>query len=341
MLENMNKKRWIAVGVAILILGLSAISSSISSKFNRQAQLEQFQKRLEENFSSTNFTETTLAGSNKKERIVVLPIEGTIQDVDTTGFNALPYNHQAFLSMFDQIEQDDTIKGVLLYVNSPGGGVYESAEIRDKILKLKNNTDLPIWTYMANVAASGGYYVSAPTDHIMASPETITGSIGVIMGHTDMSGLMEKLGVRDDSIVSGGNKQIGSTTKPMTEEQRAILQSLIDNSYNRFVKVVAEGRKMDEAKVRELADGCIYDGEQALANGLVDELAFYEDALQIYADKLGLDDPEFFQYTSSDLSFFNGLFPFGVQKSEWSAIGSLIAQLVDTGPQPMYLYGGE
>lgn len=341
MLENMNKKRWIAVGVAILILGLSAISSSISSKFNREAQLEQFQKRLEENFSNSSFTESTIAGSNKKERIVVLPIEGVIQSVESTGFNSLPYNHQAFLNMFDQIEQDDTIKGVLLYVNSPGGGVYESAEIRDKILKLKKSTDLPIWTYMANVAASGGYYVSAPTDHIIASPETITGSIGVIMSHTDVSGLMDKLGIRDDAIVSGGNKEIGSATKPMTEEQRAILQSLIDNSYNRFVKVVAEGRNMDEAKVRELADGRIYDGEQAVANGLIDETAIYEDARKIYADKLGLDDPEFFEYTSSDLSFLSGMFPFGVQKSEWNAIGTLIAQSVDSGPQPMYLYGGE
>lgn len=321
--------------------GLSAISSGISSKFNREAQLEQFQKRFEESLASEGFTEEVIAGTNEKERIVVLPIEGIIQDVESTGFNPLPYNHQSFLRMFSEIEQDDTIKGVLLYVNSPGGGVYESAEIHDQILKLKESTDLPIWTYMANMAASGGYYVAAPTDHIIASTETVTGSIGVIMGHTDVSGLLEKLGIRDDSIASGGNKQIGTSTKPMTEEQRAILQELIDNTYNRFVKVVAEGRNMDEARVRELADGRIYDGEQALANGLIDELAFYDDALQIYADELGIEDPEYFQYAPSQLNFFNGLFPFGVQESEWSAIGKLLAQSVDSGPKPMYLYGGE
>ncbi len=132
-------------------------------------------------------------------------------------------------------------------MNSPGGGVVESAEIHDKILDIKK-VKKPVYVSMGSMAASGGYYISAPADKIYASPETMTGSLGVIMHGYNYEKLAKKYGVEFETIKSGPHKDIMSPTREMTGEEREILQNMINNSYDQFVKVIADGRGMTERK---------------------------------------------------------------------------------------------
>ena len=341
MLEKMNLKRWIALGVAVLILGLSAISSGLSSMINKEEQIKKAESMFMQNFDPQALTEKIVKRGDANNRILVLPIEGVIADTEISPFVSAGYNHQALLSSFEKLKEDPSIKGIILKVNSPGGGVFESAEIHKKILELKEETKLPIWTSMGNMAASGGYYVAAPTDKIYASPETITGSIGVIMGGRNITGLMEKLGIQDQTIKSAPHKDIGSTTRPMTEEDRAILQGLIDNMYGRFVNVVATGRNMDEGMVRTLADGRIYDGVQAQENGLVDEIGYFDDVVLAFSKEIKADNPQVIQYQTNDFSSFGSFFGSLNKESELRALSNILAGSYDNSSRPMYLHGGE
>jgi protease-4 len=158
-------------------------------------------------------------------------------------------------------------------VDSPGGAVYESEELYEKLQEYKKETGRKIWGYMAHYAASGGYYVSMPADQICANPNTTTGSIGVIISGYDLTGLYEKLGIEYYSITSGENKDWSS----LSDEQKEIYQSIVDESYDRFVEIVADGRNMDEKEVRKIADGRIYSAKQALNLNLIDEIGLYED----------------------------------------------------------------
>lgn len=341
MLEKMNMKRWIAVGVAILILGLSAISTKISTMVNQEERMKQIESIFANSFDPNALQEQVITPGDHSNRIAVLKVDGTIMDTPASAFQSVTYNHQNLLASFDRIAEDPTIKGVILEVDSPGGGVYESAEIHKKIEELKANTDIPIWTSMGSMAASGGYYISAPTDKIYATPETLTGSIGVIMSGYNLTGLMEKLGVQDQTIKSGPNKDIMSSSRPMTEEERNIMQGLINNMYGRFVNIVATGRNLDEATVRTIADGRIYDGVQAKENRLVDELGYFDDVVADFSQEIAVENPEVFEYTGSGFSGLSGLFSKASGKSELNALTSLFAESLDTAPRAMYLYGGE
>ena len=177
--------------------------------------------------------------------------------------------------------KDDSIEAVVLRVDSPGGGVGPSQEIYTEIERL---TALkPVVVSMGSVAASGGYYVAAPADKIVANPGTITGSIGVIMGFTNYEELLEKIGLKSTVVKSGKHKDIGSPVRPMTDEDRAILQSLIDDVHRQFVSAIAKGREMDPDAVLDLADGRIFTGKQAMELGLVDQLGNFRDAVTLAA----------------------------------------------------------
>ena len=201
---------------------------------------------------------------------------------------------------------------------------------------------------MKNMAASGGYYISAQADKIFATEETVTGSIGVIMSGLNYSGLLEKLGVEDTTVKSGALKDMGSGTRPETKEEEAVLQAYIDSAYSRFVAIVSEGRNKSEEEVKKIADGRIYDGVQAKEVGLVDELGFPEDALKAIRKEQQLEDAELVEYSStpsgfastwlgSKLAEFQGLKP-----SETSQILSVLENLgTAESPKAMYYYGGE
>lgn len=193
------------------------------------------------------------------------------------------YQHLDTLEYIDRMKEDPANKGILLQVDSPGGTVYESEELYLKLKEYQQETNRPVWTYMEHYAASGGYYVSAPSDKIYANPNTTTGSIGVIISGFDMTGLYEKLGIRSYSITSGKNKDMSK----MNEEQVAIYQSIVDRSYERFVEIVADGRKMNKEDVKKLADGRIYSAKQAKENGLIDEIGLYDDMQEDMREEIG------------------------------------------------------
>jgi protease-4 len=175
----------------------------------------------------------------------------------------------------------DEIVGVLLRVNSPGGGVTASDVIHHAVSEI-TATGVPVVVLLEDIAASGGYYIAAAGDHIVAHETTLTGSIGVLIMTFDASELMANIGLKDTTITSGKNKAMLSPTRPMSEAHKEIAQALVDEMYERFLKVVIDGRKVkkeDEAKLREIADGRILTAHQAKAANLIDEIGYYEDAL--------------------------------------------------------------
>jgi len=173
----------------------------------------------------------------------------------------------------DRAREDDQIKALVLRINSPGGTVTGSDLLRHEILRFKRERGVPVVAQLMGVAASGGYYVAVAADEIVAQPTTITGSIGVIFSGFNLSGLMEKLGIEDQTLKTGAFKDAGSMTRPMRPEEREQLQSVIDDFHARFVEVVSKGRKnLPAEQVRSLADGRIFSANQALEAGLVDRI---------------------------------------------------------------------
>jgi protease-4 len=183
--------------------------------------------------------------------------------------------------------EDDDVKAIILRIDSPGGGVGPSQEIHREILKVKEKKK--IVTSMGSVAASGGYYIACASDLIVANPGTITGSIGVIMEFTNIEELFKKIGVKGVVVKSGELKDIGSPFREMTPDEKRIIQEVIDNVHQQFIKAVAEGRKLDRSKVTQIADGRIMTGEQAKQLGLVDQMGNLEDAIDEAAKLAGIE----------------------------------------------------
>lgn len=341
MLENMNTKRWIAFGVALLIIGISALSTGLSNKINKEKRMKQMEETVKN--SVGNLNENVLEDGDKNERIAVVTVDGAIMNSPQSSMLGAGYDHKATLAALDDILEDDTIKGVLLKVNSPGGGVYESAELHKRLDALKAHKK-KLYVSMGNTAASGGYYISAPADKIYAAPSTLTGSIGVIMGGNNVSGLMEKLGVQNQAIKSAAHKDIGSSTRPMTDEERAILQGVIDDMYGEFLQVVSKGRGMSVDQVRPLADGSVFTGNQAKAKGLVDEIGYEDDALSALKKDLKLDTPQVFEFSNDfGSAFLSGLFSskFAAPPvTEEQVAAKLLLESFSGASRPMYLYGG-
>ncbi|MBN2537979.1 signal peptide peptidase SppA, partial [candidate division WOR-3 bacterium] len=204
-----------------------------------------------------------------------LEIEGTIADA------------RAAVRDIKYLENHRQVRGLLVRVESPGGGVTASHEIYSELVRVRDG-GLPVVVSMGTLAASGGYYVSLPADIIVANPGTLTGSIGVIMEFPMVKGLMDKLGLGVEVIKSRANKDIGSPFRPMTDPERALLQDVVIDVYEQFVGLVVEERGLDEKAVRELADGRILTGRQALELGLVDTLGTLEDARRVCAEMAGL-----------------------------------------------------
>ncbi len=222
--------------------------------------------------------------------IAVLELEGTIQGDSGNEFTSQPYHHSWMLKKIKQLKEDSNNRGLIITVNTPGGGVYESDELYLAIKDFKETTGRPVYSYMKSQATSGGYYISAPCDKIIANRNCWTGSIGVTIGTIyDITGLLKKYGVKTVTITAGDNKAMGSYTEELTEEQQEILQSLVDEAYEQFVGIVAEGRSMSVKDVKKLADGRIYTAKQAKDNGLIDEIGTYDEAVEDMKKRFELD----------------------------------------------------
>lgn len=214
-----------------------------------------------------------------KDKVALVKIQGPIIDA------------KDIVDELRDFTEDESIKGIIIRVDSPGGAVAPSQEIFNEVRRAAESKKVVV--SMGSVAASGGYYVSLPANKIIANPGTITGSIGVIMEIPNLEGLMGKVGIKTEVIKSGKHKDIGSAFRQMSADERAVLQSLIDDVYEQFVADVAENRGMTVDEVKELADGRIYSGRQAKDLGLVDDLGGLQEAIDETADLAGIEgEPE-------------------------------------------------
>lgn len=275
----MKKKQIITLVIAVALFIITGVSSVLTNALAENSISEEMEMLL---FGDVSITLPTY------DYIAIVDVVGTIQEqtADMEYLGTGSYLHTTTMEYIDSVMYDDYNQGILLYVDSPGGTVYESEELYSKLVEYKEVTGRPVWVYMAHYAASGGYYVSAPADMIYANRNTTTGSIGVIMSGYDLTGLYEKLGIRYVSITSGDYKD----SSTLNEEQIAIYQSQVDESYHRFVEIVAEGRGMSVDQVKTLADGRTYTALQALDNGLIDKISTYEEMQQQMCDELGVYD---------------------------------------------------
>ena len=280
----MKKKQIIGIVVAAVAFVAVYASSMLTTQLSNQIAAESTASML-----SVFEEETTGVVLPEEPFVGVVRVEGTIMDAgSSTPFETVTYDHQGTLDYIDQMMASEFNEGILLYVDSPGGTVTESDELYLKLMEYKEVTGRKIWTYMGDQACSGGYYISAASDHIAINRNGWTGSIGVIISLVNYTELYEKLGIEEVNITSGANKAMGSSGEVMTEEQEAIFQSLVDEAYEQFVGIVAEGRNMDITAVKEIADGRIYTAKQALSNGLVDEVAnTYDDFEEKFQKELG------------------------------------------------------
>ena len=208
-----------------------------------------------------------------RDKVAVIDVEGLILNARTSGLLGDGENPVAlFRERLEAAAADRHVRAVVLRINSPGGGVTASDIMYEDLVRFREKTHKPVVACLMDVAASGAYYLAMGCDAVYAHPTTVTGSIGVIMSLYNASGLFSMLGVRSDPIKSGPNKDLGNPLRAMTKQERAILQAMVNSFYDQFVKVVAAGRKLPEDKVRELADGRVFTGEEACRLGLVDRI---------------------------------------------------------------------
>ena len=221
-------------------------------------------------------------------KIALIDVSGIISNSPSvrlfgTGDNPV----SLLLEQLDEARRDALVKAVILRINSPGGTAVASELMHDEIVHFKKSGK-PVIAVMMDVAASGGYYIACACDEIVAQPSTVTGSIGVIMRMFDVSGTMDMIGVRSDAIISGPRKDSGSPLRGMRPEERELFQAIVWDMYERFVKVVADGRpKLDENAVRSLADGRVYTAGQALELGLIDRIATMREVIDSTKQRVG------------------------------------------------------
>jgi len=269
--------------------------------------------------------------------VAVVRVEGTIlsgdQPIDPWGATADAYSG-TIIDHLKQADADAAVKAVVLRVNSPGGSVVGSREIYQQMLAMSK----PVVVSMGELAASGGYYVSAPADEIYANPDTLTGSIGVISQFFHVGELLKEYGVEVTTIKSGKLKDEGSPFRPMTEEEIAIWQAIIDEAYETFVQIVADGRELPADQVKTLADGRVYTGQQALELGLVDQLGNLPDVIQRAAELGGIEgEPRIIEY-QRPLSLFQGLLGLARPSDPMADVMALLDR--SHGPALQYLYVG-
>ena len=333
----MNTKRWIAIIVAAVLIMVSIGVSTLSFVFTRD-----FTSLVDELMEQDGYRQEVVEQGTNKEKIAVLKLDGVIQDTGNVSslLGGTGYNHQFFMKQLNEIYEDRTVKGVVLSVNTPGGGVVESAEIYDAIRLIQNERDIPVYVSMGSMAASGGYYVSAPADKIFVNPETMTGSIGVIMESVNYAKLAENYGIEFNTIKPGPYKDIMSGSREMTDEERDMLQEMINDSYERFVDIIVDGRNMTEKEVKKVADGRILNGRQAIEAGLADDYGKLQETIDALKTDYELDNPTVFEYKLMDS--FSSLMGMKMQAlfggtSEKEMIASILSHY--NSPRMMYLYG--
>ena len=263
-----------------------------------------------------------------ENKVAVIPLSGPVQAERTAlFFGGSVISPQLVRNQLERAREDYAVKAVVLQIESPGGSVAACQEILNEIERLEK----PIVVSLGTLAASGGYFISAKADKIVALPGTLTGSIGVISQVPNLKGLFEKLGIEMEVFTAGKYKDMYAGVRELTPEERELLQEMTDQLYDQFVQVVVDGRGLSEAKVRDLATGQLYTGEQAKELGLVDELGGLNTAIDLAASLAGIKEPKVEYYRREVPSLLSSLL-----EMDWQKLQSLI-QMQSLGAEGIIL----
>lgn len=248
---------------------------------------------------SQPLTESVVLGESGP-KILMLELDGLLTESPRRlAFGSAPSLVARSREALERAREDDDVVALLLRIRSPGGTVAASETLYHLVLQFKEETGLPVVAQLQGLATSGGYYVAMAADQIVAHPTTITGSIGVILAGFNVAGLMEKLGVENQTFTSAQFKDTGSPLRRMRPDEREQLQSVVDDLYARFREVVAAGRpSLDEATIAKLADGRIFTARQALAVGLIDQIGYLEDSVDETEKRAGIEESRVVVYHS-------------------------------------------
>jgi protease IV len=285
----------------------------------------------------------TIGDRDTKNRILLLDIDGPLVGVGERGWL---YRTDAITTAVSKklrkATKDKRIKALVIRINSPGGTVTASDIIYREIKIFKEKTNIPVITIMMDMAASGGYYVACASDKIVAHKSTITGSLGVIIYSLGFNGLFEKIGMESRVIKSGELKDMGNPFDEFSDEEKAVFQDLVNQMYEQFLDVIVEGRKIDRDKLRKLADGRVYLGQQALENGLIDKVGYIEDALDLAMKEARIKDAKVLLYTRTrkgELNMYSNNLAKGPEiKSPYPDLETILNM---SRPRLMYMWMGQ
>ncbi len=271
-------------------------------------------------------------------KVLLLEVSGMISSQEKEGLIPAPSMLARIKEQLTRAAQDDNIKAVVLRINTPGGTVTASDIVYHELKTFKTSRKLPIVASIMDLGTSGGYYIAAAADTVMAHPSSVTGSIGVIMLTVNARGLLEKVGVEATAVTSGPRKDMGSPFRVMTAEERAIFQGLIDSFYQRFLSVVQEGRpRLQMDQIKKLADGRIYTGDQAKAAGLVDEIGYLEDAIELAKKKANLTEARVVTYQRPG-EYSNNVYSRLLVPGPLSSLAEFDVMALARGGTPQFMY---
>ena len=243
--------------------------------------------------------EETVVSGKGKDKILLVDISGVISSKERRGglFQGQSSMVSRLREELQKASEDEKIRGVILRLNTPGGTITASDIIYQEITRFKREHNLSVVACMMALATSGGYYVASAADTIVAHPTTVTGSLGAVAVKFNAEGLMEKIGVEDETITAGDKKDLFSPLRPLTEEERVIIQEMLNEFHQRFITLIAENRKtLTLEQVKPLADGRVYTADQALKNGLVDEIGYLDDVIEMVKGKADLEKAKVIMY---------------------------------------------
>ena len=279
---NFKNKRLISTIIVVVLVVFSLIKGTITSSNNSKKDNAELNRYLMEFLQEQSITKLTLRKGDSNEVIQKISIDGEINSEMTNA-----YSRGSVLNQIKEAKDNPNVKAILLSVNSPGGGVYETAELYNAL----KNSGKDVYVSMKKMAASGGYYVSTPAKKIFVNIETTTGSLGVIMSYVSAQKFLNDHGIKQETIRSGEQKAVGGLTEDLPESTRKILQEQNKEAYERFVKAIAEGRHLSEDEVKKLADGRTYTGTQAVANKLADKVGTEDELIDLIKEEKGLSNP--------------------------------------------------
>jgi protease-4 len=285
--------------------------------------------------------EETVEGKGSS-KILLLDLSGVLsEDVPSFSIGAPPPRVPLLARVREELqkaEKDDRVRALIVRINSPGGTITASDVLYHELLAFKERRKVPVIAAIMDVGASGGYYAALAADTIVANPTTVTGSIGVVMVTVNALGLLEKIGVAPLAIKSGPMKDAGSPFRSLTEPERAVFQTIIDEMYGRFVGLIVKARKLPEDRVRAVADGRVYTAEQALRLGLVDRIGYLEDVVALAKERAGLTEARVVMYHRPKEYRANIYSATPTPSTAETTLAQFAAALGGGGPRFLYLW---